>query len=107
MVSEDASEVHTPEQAQEDTLEILTQDQQSYAYSTNIPVPPEGNSNDQLHRITKWTRSHPQSQIMGDPSNAVKTRATANFCLFRSFVSIIEPKKVSEALEDPFWIEAM
>ena len=67
----------------------------------------EGNSNDQLHRVTKWTRSHPLSQIIGDPSDAVKTRASANTCLLTCLVSMIEPNKVSEALEDPFWIDAM
>ncbi|KAJ9557703.1 LOW QUALITY PROTEIN: hypothetical protein OSB04_012317 [Centaurea solstitialis] len=56
------------------------------------------------HAIT-WTKDHPQSQIIGEPSAGV--RATANFCLFSCFVSEIEPKKVAEALVDPFWVEAM
>ena len=84
-----------------------TQDQPPSAQSTNIPVPTEGSSNHQRHRITKWTGSHPQSQIIGDPSDGVKTRATTIFCLFPSFVSMIEPKEVSEVLEDPYWIESM
>ena len=89
------------------TPTIPSQDQQPSTQSTNIPVTQEGISHDQSHRITKWTRSHPQSQIIGDPSDAVKTRATIGFYLFSYFVSMIEPKKVSEALEDQFWIEAM
>ncbi|KAJ9544705.1 LOW QUALITY PROTEIN: hypothetical protein OSB04_024412 [Centaurea solstitialis] len=32
-----------------------------------------------------------------------KTRANVNYCLFACFVSTIEPKKVTEALADPFW----
>ena len=105
-MSEDISEVPTPEQAQEDISDIPIQDQPPSVQSTNILVPLEGNSNDQPHRITKWTRSHPQTQIIGDPSNGVKTRATVKFCLFTSFLGMIE-LNVSEILEDPFWIEAM
>ena len=57
---------------------------------------------------TKWTRSHPQSQIIGDPSKGIQTRrATANECLFSNFLSVIEPAKVSEALQDHEWIKAM
>ena len=73
----------------------------------HVPVSIEENSNDQLHRMTKWIRSHPKSQIIGDPSGGVKPRAFANFCLFSSFVSMVEPKRVCEALEDLFWIETM
>ncbi|KAI3759537.1 hypothetical protein L6452_07424 [Arctium lappa] len=65
-------------------------------------------SNDHLPRMIKWTKSHPQSQIIGDASGKVQTRSsTANFCYYTNFVSIIEPKKISEALEDPNWVEAM
>ncbi|KAJ9561471.1 hypothetical protein OSB04_006631 [Centaurea solstitialis] len=55
----------------------------------------------------KWTKDHPQSQVIGELSAGIKTRATANFCLFSCFVSEIEPKKVSDALADPLWVEAM
>ncbi|KAI3681185.1 hypothetical protein L6452_35970 [Arctium lappa] len=54
--------------------------------------------------MTKWTMSHPQSQIIGDPSDRVKTRcASTIFCFFTNFVSITEPKKIFEALEEPNW----
>ncbi|KAI3758667.1 hypothetical protein L6452_06238 [Arctium lappa] len=65
-------------------------------------------SNDHLPRMIKWTKSHPQSQIIGDASDKVQTRSsTANFCFYTNFVSIIEPKKISKALEDPNWVESM
>jgi hypothetical protein len=67
----------------------------------------EISSNLNLPHAVKWSKDHPQSQIIGDPSEGVKTRANVNFCLFACFVSKIEPKKVTEALEDPFWVEAM
>ncbi|KAJ9547256.1 hypothetical protein OSB04_019799 [Centaurea solstitialis] len=56
---------------------------------------------------TKWTKDHPLSQVIVNISEGVKTRSTANYCLFSCFVSQTEPKKVSDALIDPFWVEAM
>ncbi|KAJ9558020.1 hypothetical protein OSB04_012634 [Centaurea solstitialis] len=55
----------------------------------------------------RWTKYHPLSQVIGNISEGVKTRATANYCLFSCFVSQTEPKKVSDALVAPFWVEAM
>ncbi|KAI3681475.1 hypothetical protein L6452_36272 [Arctium lappa] len=78
-----------------------TPDQGSAELTTEV-------STDHLPRMIKWTRSHPQSQVIGDPSDKVQTRSsTANFCYYKNFVSIIEPKKIFEALEDPNWVEAM
>ncbi|KAI3685578.1 hypothetical protein L6452_34826 [Arctium lappa] len=65
---------------------------------------------DPLPHTTKWTRSHPIHQIIGDPQASVSIRsktATPNDCLFTCFLSKIEPTKVSEALEDLDWIIAM
>ena len=48
------------------------------------------------------------NQILGNPSSSVRTRsAIANECLFTSFLSNVEPMKVSESLADPDWIIAM
>ncbi|GJV44041.1 putative ribonuclease H-like domain-containing protein [Tanacetum coccineum] len=75
--------------------------------------------------------AHPQSQILGDPNTPVQTRSSLKkiteahalvsyiqaqqrsnhkdqqHCLFACFLSQSEPRKVSEALEDDSWIEAM
>ncbi|KAJ9545061.1 hypothetical protein OSB04_024768 [Centaurea solstitialis] len=69
----------------------------------HLKVTPESHS----PHAARWTKDHPQSQIIGDPSEAVKIRANLNYCLFACFVSNNEPKKVSDALTDPFWVEAM
>ena len=47
-------------------------------------------------------------KILGDVRGKVSTRIQlANFSSHHAFVSIIEPKKVFEALEDQDWLEAM
>ncbi|GJW45044.1 retrovirus-related pol polyprotein from transposon TNT 1-94 [Tanacetum coccineum] len=53
--------------------------------------------------------------IIGDPAKGMLTRsmaakliiASASECLFADFLSEIEPKKVSEALKHPGWVDAM
>ncbi|GJV99804.1 putative ribonuclease H-like domain-containing protein [Tanacetum coccineum] len=74
---------------------------------------------------------HPSNQILGDPKSAVQTSSKVNkstgahafvsyiqkqrinnhkdfqHCLFACFLSQIEPKKISEALEDKSWVDAM
>ncbi|GJS45012.1 putative ribonuclease H-like domain-containing protein [Tanacetum coccineum] len=74
---------------------------------------------------------HPKSQILGDPKSAVQTRSKMQqksrahalisyiqkqqrnnhkdqqHCLFACFLSQEEPKKISEALQDNSWVQAM
>ncbi|GJR33127.1 putative ribonuclease H-like domain-containing protein [Tanacetum coccineum] len=74
---------------------------------------------------------HPKSQILGDPKSAVQTRSKVQqksgahalfsyiqkqqrnnhkdqqHCLFAYFLSQEEPKKISEALQDDSWVQAM
>ncbi|GJV45042.1 putative ribonuclease H-like domain-containing protein [Tanacetum coccineum] len=75
--------------------------------------------------------SHPSVLILGDPTSAVQTRSKVNksseahafvsyvqkqrrnnhkdfhHCLFACFLSQHEPKKISKALEDESWVDAM
>ncbi|KAI3503609.1 hypothetical protein L1887_32055 [Cichorium endivia] len=44
---------------------------ESSQFETYIPVPEDT-------RLTKWTRSHPQDQVIGDPSSGVQTRSATN-----------------------------
>ncbi|KAJ9546944.1 hypothetical protein OSB04_019487 [Centaurea solstitialis] len=74
-----------------------------------IPVPSK-NLDDLaiLPAQLKWTRAHPLYNVIGDVNDGVKTRsASANYCLYKSFLSVIEPKNVSQALEDSDWLLAM
>nr|GEY24476.1 hypothetical protein [Tanacetum cinerariifolium] len=73
-------------------------------------------------------KNHPKSQIIGSVETPIQTRnkskevgeqsfiATIHqktdptlfqFCLFSCFLSQVEPKKISDALQDPSWVEAM
>lgn len=55
------------------------------------------------------TPGHPIDQIIRNISNGIHTRrqVTNNFCLFLNFVSLIDPKKISEDLKDAYWIKVM
>ncbi|GKC69079.1 hypothetical protein Tco_1114962, partial [Tanacetum coccineum] len=71
------------------------------------------------HPVSKdrWSRDQHIElvNIIGNPSEGMLTRsmaaklttASANECLFADFLSKIEPKKVSEALKHPEWIDVM
>nr|GFB42596.1 ribonuclease H-like domain, reverse transcriptase, RNA-dependent DNA polymerase [Tanacetum cinerariifolium] len=73
-------------------------------------------------------KDHPKIQIIGPVDTPIQTRhkskeveeqsfiatiyqktdpALLQFCLFSCFLSQVEPKKVSDALQDPSWVEAM
>nr|GFA36741.1 hypothetical protein [Tanacetum cinerariifolium] len=73
-------------------------------------------------------KDHPKSQIISPVDTLIQTRhkskeveeqsfittiyqktdpALLQFCLFLCFLSQVEPKKVSDALQDPSWVEAI
>ncbi|GJZ25657.1 putative reverse transcriptase domain-containing protein [Tanacetum coccineum] len=79
---------------------------------------------------TRIHKDHPKDQIIGDINSATQTRRMTKIskehamvsyirkqrrtnhkdyqnCLFACFLSQIEPKKVTQALTDPSWIEGM
>ncbi|GJR02833.1 putative ribonuclease H-like domain-containing protein [Tanacetum coccineum] len=49
---------------------------------------------------------HPKSQILGDPKSAVQTRSKVHKAKIGSTCNE-EPKKISEALQDNSWVQAM
>nr|GEU71386.1 putative ribonuclease H-like domain-containing protein [Tanacetum cinerariifolium] len=81
--------------------------------------------------ITRIHTTHPKTQILRDPMSVVQIRSKVKkntkahalvsyiqkqqrnnykdfqHCLFACFLSQIEPKKISQALEDDSWIDAM
>ncbi|KAL8096136.1 hypothetical protein AgCh_037185 [Apium graveolens] len=65
-------------------------------------------SRENLPSARKWTKSHTPDLIIGNPEAGVRTRTgTSNECLYNSFLSQSEPKKVEEALQDADWVQAM
>ncbi|GJR32502.1 putative ribonuclease H-like domain-containing protein [Tanacetum coccineum] len=76
----------------------------------------ESSSNVQLSQtpggiLGKWTKNHPLSNVIGNPSRSVSTRKqlqeNAMWCYFDVFLSSVEPKNFKEAMKDSCWIEAM
>ncbi|KAI3770328.1 hypothetical protein L6452_01456 [Arctium lappa] len=87
--------INPPEQTKEGTSGFIDDTIDIHSYN---PLPHEH----------KWTKEHPISQIIGDPSKPVQTRsASMNMCMHDSFLSKFEPTHVSEALADPKWVISM
>nr|GFC64832.1 Gag-Pol polyprotein [Tanacetum cinerariifolium] len=59
----------------------------------------------------RWTKDHPLEQVIGNPSQSVRTRrqleSDAEMCMFMLIVSQTEPKNINEAMADSAWIESM
>nr|GEW74489.1 Gag-Pol polyprotein [Tanacetum cinerariifolium] len=59
----------------------------------------------------RWTKDHPLEQVIGNPSQSVRTRrqleSDAEMCIFALTVSRTEPKNIKEAMADFAWIELM
>nr|GFA71481.1 putative ribonuclease H-like domain-containing protein [Tanacetum cinerariifolium] len=58
-----------------------------------------------------WTKDHPLEQVIGNPSQSVRTRrqleSDAEICMFALTVSRTEPKNIKEAMVDSALIESM
>nr|GEX33570.1 hypothetical protein [Tanacetum cinerariifolium] len=59
----------------------------------------------------RWTKDHPLEQVIGNPSQSVRTRrqleSDGEMCMFVLTVSRTEPKNIKEAMADSAWIESM
>nr|GEX17260.1 retrovirus-related Pol polyprotein from transposon TNT 1-94 [Tanacetum cinerariifolium] len=59
----------------------------------------------------RWTKDHPLEQVIGNPSQSVRTRrqleSDVKMCMFALTVSRTEPKNIKEAMADSAWIESM
>nr|GFC14580.1 Gag-Pol polyprotein [Tanacetum cinerariifolium] len=57
------------------------------------------------------TKDHPLEQVIGNPSQSVRTRrqleSDAEMCMFALIVSQTEPKNIKEAMADSTWIKSM
>ncbi|GJT56133.1 retrovirus-related pol polyprotein from transposon TNT 1-94 [Tanacetum coccineum] len=59
----------------------------------------------------RWTKDHPLTHVLGNPSKPVQTRrqltTDPEMCMFALTVGIVELKNIKEAMADSAWIEAM
>nr|GEU80958.1 integrase, catalytic region, zinc finger, CCHC-type, peptidase aspartic, catalytic [Tanacetum cinerariifolium] len=59
----------------------------------------------------RWTKDHPLEQVIGNPSQSVRTRrqlkSDGKMCMFSLTVSRTEPKNIKEAMADSAWIKSM
>nr|GFC27418.1 Gag-Pol polyprotein [Tanacetum cinerariifolium] len=59
----------------------------------------------------RWTKDHPLEQVIGNPSQSVRTRrqleSDAKMCMFALTISRTKPKNIKEAMADSAWIESM
>nr|GFB76622.1 Gag-Pol polyprotein [Tanacetum cinerariifolium] len=59
----------------------------------------------------RWTKDHPLEQVIGNPSQSVRTRrqleSDGEMCMFAFTVSRTEPKNIKEAMADSAWNESM
>nr|GEV43722.1 hypothetical protein [Tanacetum cinerariifolium] len=59
----------------------------------------------------RWMRDHPLEQVIGNPSQSVRTRrqleSDGEMCMFALIVSRTEPKNIKEAMADSAWIESV
>ncbi|GKF71388.1 retrovirus-related pol polyprotein from transposon TNT 1-94, partial [Tanacetum coccineum] len=64
-----------------------------------------------IHLAQRWTKDHPLEQVIGNPSQSVRTRRQleidGEMCMFAITVSRTEAKNIKEALADSAWIESM
>ncbi|GJV62070.1 retrovirus-related pol polyprotein from transposon TNT 1-94 [Tanacetum coccineum] len=59
----------------------------------------------------RWTKDHPLEQVIGNPSQSVRTRrqleTDGEMCMFALTMSRTEPKNIKESMADSAWIESM
>nr|GEX69475.1 retrovirus-related Pol polyprotein from transposon TNT 1-94 [Tanacetum cinerariifolium] len=59
----------------------------------------------------RWTKDHPLEQVIGNPSQSVRTRrqleSDGEMCMFALTVRQTEPKNIKEAMADSAWIESI
>nr|GEV30035.1 retrovirus-related Pol polyprotein from transposon TNT 1-94 [Tanacetum cinerariifolium] len=59
----------------------------------------------------RWTKDHPFKQVIGNPSQSVRTRrqleSDGKMCMFTLTVSQTEPKNIKEAMAESAWIESI
>ncbi|KAJ9544565.1 hypothetical protein OSB04_024272 [Centaurea solstitialis] len=91
-LTQETTKVPTPTEAvfSQFQIEAPSSSHENLILSTKDPSSLQKlNSTFNLPQDVKWTKDHPQSQIIGDPSDGVKTRATTNFAYSHALEFIV------------------
>nr|GFD30563.1 putative ribonuclease H-like domain-containing protein [Tanacetum cinerariifolium] len=80
----------------------------SKPYEESISQVPEGSGNPNPTAFAFIPQADQMETLTVESPIPTKTDpALLQFCLHSCFLSQVEPKKVSDALQDPSWVEAM
>ncbi|GJW83066.1 retrovirus-related pol polyprotein from transposon TNT 1-94 [Tanacetum coccineum] len=65
----------------------------------------------QLEHLGRWTKDHPISIVISDPSPSVSIRkqleTDSMWCYFNAFLTLVIPKNFKQAMTEPSWIDAI
>jgi hypothetical protein len=104
---EESDDVHNDDQGQVDGQDGDQNDQDDQV------IPPRSNEEIEAHRKRRVERDlelkgHTLERVIRDLRGKVSTRSQlTQFSNHHAYISMVEPKKVFEALEDPDWLDAM
>ncbi|KAK1628348.1 hypothetical protein QYE76_002663 [Lolium multiflorum] len=113
IVQDQAHEVEHSQEIEEAPIEGQDGDPNDQVDQVTPPRPKRTKEEIEARRLARRDRTleirgHTHDKVLGDVRAKVSTRRQlANFSNHHAYISVVEPKKVFEALEDSDWVEAM
>ncbi|KAK1632010.1 hypothetical protein QYE76_006325 [Lolium multiflorum] len=113
IVQDQAHEVEHSQEIEEAPIEGQDGDPNDQVDQVTPPRPRKTKEEIEARRLARRERQlerleHTHDKVLGDVRAKVSTRRQlANFSNHHAYISLVEPKKVFEALEDSDWLEAM
>ncbi|KAK1699232.1 hypothetical protein QYE76_015929 [Lolium multiflorum] len=111
--ADQAHEDEQPQEIEEAQVEGQDGDPNDQVDQVTPPRPRRTKEEIEARRLARRDRTleirgHTHDKVLGDVRAKVSTRRQlANFSNHHAYISVVEPKKVFEALEDSDWVEAM
>ncbi|KAK1680347.1 hypothetical protein QYE76_041195 [Lolium multiflorum] len=111
--ADQAHEVEHSQEIEEAPIEGQDGDPNDQVDQVTPPRPKRTKEEIEARRLARRDRTleirgHTHDKVLGDVRAKVSTRRQlANFSNHHAYISVVEPKKVFEALEDSDWVEAM
>ncbi|KAK1619716.1 hypothetical protein QYE76_025233 [Lolium multiflorum] len=113
IVQDQAHEIEQPQAIEEAQVQGQDGDPNDQVDQVTPPRPRRTKEEIEARRLARRDRTleirgHTHDKVLGDVRAKVSTRRQlANFSNHHAYISVVEPKKVFEALEDSDWVEAM